>query len=195
MNSGIYLLGFEGGNTCYVGKSVDIKVRYQQHLDKFQKGTHTKIMQREYDHWGPPKMEVVTPCHPDHIDILEAVYIDHYRHHYGSRLLNTQFPEVPECNRDLVDHEELLQYSTRDHIRTLQHYANRLESCEGERDLARGEVEHYQNSGLMLPEEREDLTYYRAQCENLDCQVGELELEVVELKRYKNLSWWGKLWY
>lgn len=171
MKSGIYLLTFNT-RTCYIGKSVDIGVRYNQHLEKFRKGTHSKKMQAQYNLSGSPKCEALCLAHPDHLDILEAVYIDKYHKHYGDRLLNSQFPPVPPGGEVLLNHLELLQYSTGNHLTTLVNYNTKLNQAN---DL----VNSYKKQGKILPHE-------------LD-RLGQLEAEVLRLRNYRNLPWWRKI--
>lgn len=171
MKSGIYLLTFSTA-TCYIGKSVDISVRYHQHLEKFRKGTHSKRMQAEYVRAGEPKCEVVCLAHPDHIDILESLYIDKYHRHYGDRLLNTQFPELPTHGELLMLHQHLLQYSTGDHIYTVIEYENKVQQLTET-------VKDYRKNGKILPKELELLRT--------------LEQEVKALRAYRNLPWWSKI--
>lgn len=74
MTSGIYKLTFPSGN-FYIGKSNDIEKRWKQHLDKFNAGKHTKLMQPEFDLYRDYDQEVLIYAHEDHIDILEETFI------------------------------------------------------------------------------------------------------------------------
>ena len=76
--SGVYQLQFSSGRT-YIGKSVNITERFKQHMDKFRKGTAAKAMQNEYDCYGPPDINVLVLCHPDHVDIVESWLISRNR--------------------------------------------------------------------------------------------------------------------
>lgn len=158
--------------TCYIGKSVDLAERYKQHLEKFKKGTHSKRMQREYEVSGVPSCDVVVLAHPDHLDILESVYIKKYHDHYGTRLLNTQYPEVPENPEVLLQNIDLLEHSTSTHLSMLRDFNSRIS------DLTRT-VNTYRTKGVILPEELKRLNY-------LDSRVKELE-------QYKALPWWKKI--
>lgn len=88
MKSGIYLLKFtySGEEYTYVGKSVDIDTRLQQHHTSFIKRKAAKKLQNLFELCGEPDVYILQECHPDHIDVLEAHYIDFYR---GPFSLNT----------------------------------------------------------------------------------------------------------
>ena len=97
MNSGVYELKFASGRT-YIGKSINITERFKQHMDKFRKGTAAKAMQNEYDHYGPPDINVLVLCHPDHIDNVESWLIDR-----NNPELNTTRPPNPFSNVNNIE--------------------------------------------------------------------------------------------
>lgn len=77
MDSGIYQLTFANGDT-YVGKSLHLTTRWQQHYDKLSKGTAAKNMMQAYyasDHQYP-KAHVILHCHPDVLDEYENLFIN-----------------------------------------------------------------------------------------------------------------------
>lgn len=74
MVSGIYEYKFISGDK-YIGQAIDIEKRWDQHITKMQKGTHTKNIQYAYDHWGLPQFRVIAYCHPHYLDAMEALYI------------------------------------------------------------------------------------------------------------------------
>ncbi len=112
MTSGIYKLTFDPDNT-YIGKSVDIERRWAEHAKSFERNTAANKMQRAFDMFGFPDAEILLECHPDHIDLLESIYISARK-----PTLNSAMPQVPDP-RDievLCKSRKLLQQSTADHM-------------------------------------------------------------------------------
>jgi hypothetical protein len=98
MNSGIYLYKFDSGKR-YIGQAVDMTARREQHIKKMQTGKHTKLVQQEYDYYGLPSFYVLVDCHPNHLDWMEALYIDAL-----SPELNTVVPNTyRDALRDVKD--------------------------------------------------------------------------------------------
>lgn len=169
MKSGIYLLTW-GIHRCYVGQSVDINHRYKTHLDKMMANKHTVKVQDCYDRWGVPRCEVVTLCHPDHLDVLESYWIHHYLERWGNKLVNTTIPEKPEGSEVLKSHSQLLEYSTGE---LLAHIVD----CQAEGLRYQAEINNLRAEGLILPGE-------------LD-RLYSLEKKV---SYWKSQSWWYRLW-
>jgi hypothetical protein len=94
MTSGIYKLTFPDGAT-YIGKSVNIEQRMRQHATSFVKGKHSDLMQCAFDKYGVPKAETIFICHPNHLNVLEALFINMYN---GPKSLNTVIPDNPFPN-------------------------------------------------------------------------------------------------
>lgn len=117
MTCGIYRLTFDSGN-FYIGKSTNIEQRWKQHADKMANGTHSKLMQQEYNMWGFPTGTLEVECHEDHIDILEETIIYRMRPYLNSTQgrdrLNVPFSKSEHIGGMNV--VELLQMSTLDHI-------------------------------------------------------------------------------
>jgi predicted GIY-YIG superfamily endonuclease len=112
MAAGIYSLDFISGN-IYIGKSIHIERRAQEHLTAFKAGKAAKKLQSEYDIYGPPIWVPKFECHPDHIDLMETYYIE-----LLSPALNTA-PTTrlkPEEREVLEKHVSYLQKSTAEHI-------------------------------------------------------------------------------
>lgn len=74
MSSGVYLLEFAPGVT-YVGKSVNIEGRYDQHIKSLRDGTASVKMQHAYNAYGPPNVQVLASCHADHIALVETLMV------------------------------------------------------------------------------------------------------------------------
>lgn len=114
--SGVYKLTFPN-NSIYVGKSVDIERRWKEHKDSFIKGTAAKKLQTAYILSGMPKAEVLIKCHPDHIDLMESVFII-----LLLPALNTNPPiQLSQAEIDiLVNSPEYLEFSTSDHVSNIK---------------------------------------------------------------------------
>lgn len=74
MISGIYKLTFPSGST-YIGQSLDISKRYEEHKTNLLRGKASVKMQLAYKNSGMPNMLVMLECHRDNLDLLEAYYI------------------------------------------------------------------------------------------------------------------------
>lgn len=125
MTSGIYKLTFSSGDT-YIGKSVNIDTRWDQHRDKLIKGGGSKAMQQAYNLYGFPMGEIIFECHSDHIDIVEACLISRIKPN-----LNTSRPPDPFAHisdDDLVSVLQQLGQSTLEHLDRI----NRLAHGKGE---------------------------------------------------------------
>lgn len=141
MASGIYQLTFNNGDT-YVGKSLDLTRRWQQHLDKLEKGTAAKNMQQAYknSYFEAPKAEVLLECHPDLLDEYENIFINQ-----NNPTLNTQRPQPrPPVEREaLWRHAEQGRagYSVPVVLITLENYADRNSELVSELDGVRDTLE------------------------------------------------------
>lgn len=111
MIAGIYLLKFNyaGSEYQYVGKSVCIERRLAEHVESFLKGKASKKLQNMYNLVGLPEAILLQRCHPDHIDVVEAYYINFYR---GPYCLNTVDMSNPFHHVCPSEHAEYLNKST-----------------------------------------------------------------------------------
>lgn len=111
MITGIYLLKFHylGHEYNYVGKSVDIMRRFNEHAESFIKRKAAKKLQALYDVAGDPEFYILQRCHADHIDVVEAYYIDFFKGHYS---LNTVGMKNPFYHVVPGEHAEYLNKST-----------------------------------------------------------------------------------
>jgi len=127
MTCGVYKLTFNSG-MIYIGKSIDIETRWKQHWDKLRSGKGAVKMQREFDNYGFPETRIIYDCHEDHIDFIEACFINSYPR---SSMLNGTFPAALALKDiNLINEQHsAFQASTFDHVRALLQYAYR------ERDL------------------------------------------------------------
>lgn len=200
MNSGIYLLKFQCGDT-YIGQAKDFQQRWARHDKEMLAGTHTKLVQAAYRRSGErlPTKHKIVECHQDWLDYYEALLILQ-----EAPPLNTQSPRpMPErVKAALVAHLHsggagVGMLENLEHSRQVQ---EELEAVQGElrefrqvRDTLeasiRAEVEvEVQAEMLELREE--------AQC-NLEWACG-MKQELEELRAFKarveGLGWWGRLW-
>lgn len=192
MDSGIYQLEFEDGAT-YIGKSINIETRWNDHIKAFKSGKASAKMQERYDKYGLPDFSVIYPCHRDHIDILENYLIQYYKPE-----LNTVVADAidEEDFKILAENEELLSMSTVDHIvaiydlmldnKELQEVveAQQLEICrlEGEESLKLAELE----VGVVLANTQKRL-------DDTEKELLEVYEELRKVYSEHNKPWWKKL--
>lgn len=121
MNSGIYKLTFKSG-MFYIGKSIDIPVRWRQHYDKLRRGKGAARLQQEFNIYRDYNQDVLFTCHPDHLDLVETYCLNHIDRTF---MLNTTFPAPlsPEEYEPILTNQALLQYSTPTLIKTLAEQA------------------------------------------------------------------------
>lgn len=101
MTSGIYQINFQD-KAYYIGQSVNIEQRWQQHIEKMQQNKASKLMQTAYDYGGMPQFRVIFKCNKDYLDVLEAYFIHNQRQY--NNCLNTAIPKLDET----IDYEWLL---------------------------------------------------------------------------------------
>jgi len=172
MTSGIYMLTFPSGNR-YIGKSINLEKRWEQHRTSMSKGTHTKLLQREFDIYQIFNAKVLFECHPDHIDIMEACFI--------SRLqpeLNGVFPADPLLN---IQNESFDYFTGFMNESTVEHI-NRIALCTI--DMAELEAEHQVNlekaeleSKVKVQELKDKLYDALDKLDTLEETIGELEYD------------------
>ncbi len=187
-NSGIYLLEF-GSLYRYVGQALDIDARAQQHLDSLYKGKAAAKLRGAYNICGEPTISIIARCHPDHLDALEAYYINLYNDEYS---LNTSKPE-PSINFVTDALLENLKLST-------EHICNDLDEyrriCLRYRDI----VESYEDTVAQLREQRskEELeaditkTISALQADNA-ALVDSLELANNYIKQVQSMPWYKRI--
>ena len=120
MTTGVYRLTFSDGSD-YIGKSVNIEARLEEHLKSLRKYTAARKLQAAYIRCGAPKCTIVVECHADHIDLLEKFFI-----RYDNPDLNTTASEsiTNDEFRLLQKHPDLLQLSTIQHIELIDKFRN-----------------------------------------------------------------------
>lgn len=194
MNSGVYKLTFNSGK-FYIGKSVDIPTRWQQHGDSFGKCIAAKLMQAEFDNYGAPTGEVLVRCHPDHIDIVEACLIARLQPE-----LNTSRPPDPfEGIDNIWDIFEALDKSTIDHLRIIYDYSVQINSHGKLFQEASKSLEGMSRQIEYLEKER-SLEEIQVDKHNRILSLERVLKEVVDErdallieKTQKSIPWWKKI--
>lgn len=182
MNSGVYTLKFDQGYH-YIGKADNIPRRWEQHAKSFEKGNHTKKLQRAYDSFGEPNYEVLEYCHQDHIDLVESLLIEQF---WDDKILNGNQPRLVSAHeRAIISlHTELLKDSTAQHIIKIRD----AELAAAVADASIEELEEYihelKTDGIVLPHEV---------AEKLTDLEAALTKKNRELERLSKLSWYDRL--
>jgi hypothetical protein len=200
MNSGIYLLKFQCGDT-YIGQAKDFQQRWARHDKEMLAGTHTKLVQAAYRRSGErlPTKHKIVECHQDWLDYYEALLILQ-----EAPPLNTQSPRpMPErVKAALVAHLHSggAGIGMLDNLEQFRRVQEELEAARGELETLwtredeleatlRAQVESSVQAELV--ELREE-----AQC-NLEWACG-MRAELEELRAYRrrveDSGWWGRLW-
>ena len=90
MNCGIYKITNTITNKCYIGSSIDINIRWNQHRNALKSNKHhSKKLQRSYNIHGEENFnyEIIEECDKDNLLIREQYYIDlldGYKNGYNS---------------------------------------------------------------------------------------------------------------
>lgn len=184
MRSGIYKLIFPSGK-YYIGKSEDIQARWKQHYASFEKGTHSKRMQEEFNRHGHPEGIVLLDCHRDHIDLMESLFIEDNQ---GPLCLNGNAPKAvgPWEREVLLNNVESLEVSTAVHIKVLNDYDAKTKKLESK-------VENLLTQGIRLPEETIETMLEAEDLLTLQDQgIYQLEAELAQannkVRQYENMS-------
>lgn len=203
MESGIYQLTF-GDGSRYVGKSINIPRRWEEHKNKFIKGTAAKNMQDRYNRYGFPDGKVLFECHGDHIDLMETYYIclvqPELNSTPGVRIYEHELP-IFEENADL------LQLPTSAHLRMINELKATIDNERGTVERVRedskeqiSKLTSYLNTEVLKTKLGKDIQEAEAfieeqvnDLEEADAKIEELE-EIVEKLEYQlSIPWWKKL--
>jgi GIY-YIG catalytic domain len=193
MKSGIYKLTFDNGS-IYIGKSLDMERRWEEHSNSFRKGTAAKKMQNAYILAGFPNAEVLLECHPDHLDLMESAFM--YAH---TPDLNTTQPIrlTPEEITTLFDNTDILVQSTSDHIDEINNLYDIIDKLKDARDAAEEEVEDLSIARTEQELKIEMGRKYHALKGEYDVLLHNYKTVNTEVKKikdeYKNKSWWKRL--
>jgi hypothetical protein len=187
MTCGIYQLTFSDGSS-YIGKSINIEERWNQHLQSMIKGTASKLMQAAYSKYGQPKTQITFVCHPHHIDLVEAHYIAKW-----NPTLNYSRPPDPFAGIEDPSHILLeLTTSTLDHIHTIFDLNKKYTGSEQLLKEARNEIAH------LVAARSEETIKADIKHEIFAAKIREADLRS-EIKRIRDLliqsqkPWWRKI--
>ena len=78
MTIGIYKLAFTGTNAVYIGQSLNVELRHTQHIGLLRKGKAAPKLQKAYDTYGTPAMEIILTCSILEIDLAEKEAVEIY---------------------------------------------------------------------------------------------------------------------
>lgn len=76
--TGIYLMYFENTSLVYVGQSICIEKRINEHIYTLKSGKHTKKLQDTYRVSGIPEYLVLCECSKETLNMYEDIYIKYY---------------------------------------------------------------------------------------------------------------------
>lgn len=160
--SGIYRITFPSGKT-YIGKSIDYYTRIKQHYDKFKKGTAAKPMQEQYNKYKSFKAEVIFECHPDHIDLMESLYIAREIPDLNTTRPSDPFPGV--YGDDLEAITDKFDISTYEHVKIINNISSSNQKLQKN-------IQEYKSYVVELEKERTE--------EELATEVGEKLQDAIE---------------
>jgi hypothetical protein len=176
MSSGVYLLNFGAGGK-YIGKSVDIERRWEEHIKALAKGKSANKLQDAYRRYGVPERKILLECHSDHIDLVETIMIRRFKPTLNSA---TTSPISLEDINTICDNGELLDISTGTHIRKICALGSLVERLEKEIDF-------------LLDEDEIAYELYsnRKKLQQIDAEYKKL---ADQLEKEKQVTWWQRLW-
>jgi len=196
MESGVYQLTFADG-ARYVGKSINIPRRWQEHRDKFMKGTAAKNMQDRYNRYGMPDGKVLFTCHGDHIDLMESYFIclvqPELNSTPGVQLYQHELPIFEE-------NTELLKLATSTHLSMINELKNGIDSLQAKHE----ELKKYLDEGMLetragerIEELEMELQDHEIESEalidRLQSDLEEAENAATRWQYIANKPWWKKL--
>lgn len=187
MTSGVYQLTFSSGSR-YIGKSVDIETRWRQHADKLRKHTAAQNMQNEYNSYGMFKAEILFACHPDHIDIAEAVFIARNQPELNSARPADPFPGVD----DLTDIFAAMTASTLDHINEIYSLSEKYITSQAEVTKLNQKVTQLQKDRTQKELDHDvgkRISRLTAELEEAKAGYAKAVLEI----KYHRQPWWQKM--
>lgn len=78
MTIGIYMLSFKGSNEVYIGKSVNIENRFTGHKWKLRKGEGALKLQKAFNTYGEPSLQVLCQCKEEELNTEEVRLISEF---------------------------------------------------------------------------------------------------------------------
>lgn len=170
MVSGIYQLTFSNGKR-YIGKSIDIDRRWQEHNTNFKNKKAASKLQSEFEIYGYPRGEVLLKCHRDHIDILEVYLIATLRPELNTRV---ELPISTEDYDALMQQKQLLEDSTVDHIKLIDALATDIEGMQ----------EQAQQQDAYIAELEKDVELEKLSVESYENFIREAEKHAITKAEY-----------
>ena len=76
MTIGLYRLCFSGTDRCYIGQSINIEKRYEQHLNSFINNKANPKMMHAYTIYGKPSLEILCECSVQELNVTEDEAIE-----------------------------------------------------------------------------------------------------------------------
>lgn len=76
MTIGIYKLNFSNTDKVYIGQSLNIEGRLRAHTSLLRNNKHCMKLQKAYQEFGMPSLEVICECREDELDELENLGIE-----------------------------------------------------------------------------------------------------------------------
>lgn len=196
MTTGIYKLIFSE-DVFYVGKSINMENRYNQHVKNLQNNKASEKMQAAYKMYGLPKVDYIFECHPDHLDIIETYLI-----WYLQPPLNTVLSEaIDEESWNILDRNSyLLKDSTVDHLLKIEQLLVDKETLEWDVGTREEKIEELEKA-LAHQRTQEEVTNEAAQeLKTLRIEAGEAierrekEIELLQKKLSElETPWYKKL--
>ena len=166
-----------------------------------------------FDTYGYPTTSIIIECHPDHLDILEPIYIESFKNSYGLQCLNSTMPEVyhrpTQAQLELLEYDqEIFQHSTFEHIDQINTLVQKVEDRNDVVSKLRFEVSDLKLLNQELAQKLADYPntidlgvegnkwrseYQREQHLRLKLQY-ELDSAILQLQQERQKGWWTKLW-
>lgn len=187
MNSGVYQLTFSNGSR-YIGKSIDIPTRWKQHATAMENDRAAGPIQNAFNLYGYPTTEVLFKCHPDHIDLVEAVFIAR-----NTPELNTTRPPDPfPFVDDMEEVFSLMHESTHQHITTILEQEEKFVKQAAKIKNLEAQIEDLKVTRSVKEVNIEKDRKIR----DLREDVANMKLRVIEMQKLlveKEKPWWKKL--
>jgi GIY-YIG catalytic domain len=173
MTTGIYKLTFSSGG-FYIGQSVDIEARWEQHFKSMRSGKAARPMQEQFNRWGYPTGEIIATCAKEYLDILENLHINLYRDDAPNMIVNTSIPERYSAYEvDLLLRNRYLWDTS---LATL---CNAYSDIVRDKEYAIEKLEKYKTRGYTITE---DERVVRSNLSIANSMIDEYEAKIEKLK-------------
>lgn len=187
MTSGVYQLTF-GSGARYIGKSVDVMARMKQHGTAMKSGKAAGPVQTEFNKHGFPDAKLLYACHPDHIDLVEAMCISRLEPELNTTRPADPFPGVT----DITDVLEQLSRSTLSHVHEIFDLSRKYLNSQREIEELEEEVSNLKVIRTKREVDAEKDAQILQLREDLDQTRSNLH-DALALLAYSNKPWWQKI--